>query len=49
MLIERLQAYASHNKNELPERVLVFRDGVSEVCRQILDILCANVILNGSI
>ena len=48
MLIERLQTYAIHNKNELPERVLVFRDGVSEVCRQILDI-CANVVLNGSI
>lgn len=48
MLIERLQAYASHNKNELPERVLVFRDGVSEVCGRILDI-CANVVLSGSI
>jgi len=30
MLIERLEAYASHNKNQLPERVFVFRDGVSE-------------------
>lgn len=46
MLIERLEAYASHNKNELPERVLVFRDGVSEVRFHVPNI-CANAIMNG--
>ena len=31
-MIERLQVYAKQNGNKLPERVFVFRDGVSEVC-----------------
>ncbi|KAL1743810.1 ribonuclease H-like domain-containing protein [Schizophyllum fasciatum] len=30
MLVERLQAYEKANKGSLPDRVLVFRDGVSE-------------------
>lgn len=34
MMIERLQVYANKNGNKLPERVFVFRDGVSEVCRR---------------
>ena len=31
MMIERLQLFRKHSKS-LPDRVLVFRDGVSEVC-----------------
>ena len=31
MMIERLQAYKDTSKT-LPERVIVYRDGVSEVC-----------------
>ncbi|KXN84381.1 Protein argonaute-2 [Leucoagaricus sp. SymC.cos] len=30
MMIERLKAYQARNKNGLPERILVYRDGVSE-------------------
>jgi hypothetical protein len=30
MIVERLQAYRRHSK-VLPERMIVFRDGVSEV------------------
>ena len=29
MMVERLQEYLNHNK-KLPDRVIVFRDGVSE-------------------
>lgn len=36
MMIERLQAYAKQNGNKLPERVFVFRDGVSEVCCRVV-------------
>ena len=36
MLIERLQAYASNNKGQLPDRIFLFRDGVSEVCSLII-------------
>ncbi len=36
MMIERLQVYASKNGSKLPERVFVFRDGVSEVCCRIV-------------
>jgi eukaryotic translation initiation factor 2C len=32
MMIERLQAYQSKNKKTLPEKIIIFRDGVSEVC-----------------
>lgn len=31
MLVERLLVYETKNKS-LPDRILVFRDGVSEVC-----------------
>lgn len=31
MTIERLQLYKDKNSGHLPERILVFRDGVSEV------------------
>lgn len=31
MLIERLQVYEKKNK-ALPDRIIVYRDGVSEVC-----------------
>ncbi|KAK2467586.1 hypothetical protein APHAL10511_000441 [Amanita phalloides] len=30
MFIERLEVYAKHNKDRLPERIFLFRDGVSE-------------------
>jgi hypothetical protein len=30
MIVERLQAYRKHSKT-LPDRMIVFRDGVSEV------------------
>ena len=32
MMEERLLAYRTKNK-DLPQRILVYRDGVSEVCR----------------
>jgi hypothetical protein len=33
MMVERLQAYKSASKTKvLPKRVIVYRDGVSEVC-----------------
>lgn len=32
MTIERLQLYKKRNNNVLPERIIVYRDGVSEVC-----------------
>ena len=35
MLIERLKVYESHNR-KLPERIFLFRDGVSEVCDYII-------------
>ena len=31
MLLERLQLYQKRNGNQLPQRIIVFRDGVSEV------------------
>jgi predicted nucleic acid-binding protein len=31
MMIERLQAFQRRSKNVLPQRIFVFRDGVSEV------------------
>jgi hypothetical protein len=33
MMIERLQTYQRNNKQTLPERIFVYRDGVSEVRR----------------
>jgi eukaryotic translation initiation factor 2C len=36
MMIERLQVCAKQNGNKLPERVFVFRDGVSEVCCRVV-------------
>ncbi|KAF8632134.1 hypothetical protein AX15_002028 [Amanita polypyramis BW_CC] len=30
MMVERLKAYEGHNRGRLPERVFIFRDGVSE-------------------
>jgi eukaryotic translation initiation factor 2C len=33
MMEERLLAYRTKNR-ELPQRILVYRDGVSEVCRR---------------
>lgn len=35
MLLERLLQYQKHNNNRLPDRILVFRDGVSEVSPRI--------------
>ena len=32
MTVERLQAFQRRNKNVLPERIIIYRDGVSEVC-----------------
>jgi eukaryotic translation initiation factor 2C len=32
MMYERLLSYKKHNSSTLPERIIVFRDGVSEVC-----------------
>lgn len=32
MMYERLVSYQKHNRSTLPERIIVFRDGVSEVC-----------------
>jgi len=31
MMVARLRLYQKHNKKTLPQRVLVYRDGVSEV------------------
>ena len=31
IMIERLQLYMKKNKNALPERIIIYRDGVSEV------------------
>lgn len=31
MMIERLKLYQQKNGNKLPERILIYRDGVSEV------------------
>ncbi len=31
MLVELLELYQKNNQDHLPERVLIFRDGVSEV------------------
>lgn len=31
MMIERLKAFQATNNNALPTRILVYRDGVSEV------------------
>ena len=31
MMIERLQLYMKKNGNKLPERIIIYRDGVSEV------------------
>lgn len=33
MMIERLEAFREKSRNLLPKRVLVYRDGVSEVRR----------------
>lgn len=35
MMAERLEAFRAKNKNNLPKRILVYRDGVSEVRRAI--------------
>jgi eukaryotic translation initiation factor 2C len=32
MMVERLQHFQKSNQKKLPERILVYRDGVSEVC-----------------
>lgn len=32
MTIDLLTLYRNNNKGELPERVIIYRDGVSEVC-----------------
>src|SRR6266571_4850956 len=32
MMIERLGVYQGRNKGNLPDRIFVYRDGVSEVC-----------------
>ena len=36
MMIERLQAYKATSK-ALPKRVIIYRDGVSEVCSFVRD------------
>lgn len=36
MMVERLEAYQQRNRGKLPERIFVYRDGVSEVCALIL-------------
>ena len=47
MTIERLQLYKKKNGGKLPERIFVFRDGVSEV--RICSFVTPNVlILSGS-
>ena len=32
MMIERLETFRMRSRNMLPRRVIVYRDGVSEVC-----------------
>lgn len=32
MMVERITAFKERNNNKLPERILIYRDGVSEVC-----------------
>ena len=32
IMIERLKVYQGRNKGNLPDRIFVYRDGVSEVC-----------------
>ncbi len=31
MMVERLELFKKRNRNKLPDRVIVYRDGVSEV------------------
>ncbi len=40
MMIERLEVFQRRNKRKLPERIFVYRDGVSEVCSFFLSSCC---------
>lgn len=40
MMIERLKLYQNQNHGKLPERILVYRNGISEVCRTYSFVRC---------
>jgi eukaryotic translation initiation factor 2C len=45
MMVERLTLFRTRNENKLPGRILVYRDGVSEVCLMCFCSLKYNLLL----
>lgn len=49
MMVDRLKLFQKKNGGKLPTRVLVYRDGVSEVCLALTQFVSAISFLVGSI